>query len=71
MRVLLAGATGAIGRELVPRLIAVETAEGEIKSIGSVVNPEKLAHLGEATNLGSLLKGRRSDRMGARLQLTR
>jgi len=42
------------------RLVAVwalEIADGEIRGIRSVVNPDKLRHLGPVTDLGSLLRG--------------
>jgi RNA polymerase sigma-70 factor (ECF subfamily) len=35
---------------------ALEIAGGQIQSIRSIVNPEKLAHLGPVANLGTLLR---------------
>jgi RNA polymerase sigma-70 factor (ECF subfamily) len=43
-------------RGRVVSVVALEIAEGRIQSIRSVVNPHKLAHLGEVANLGELLR---------------
>lgn len=51
-------------RDRVIGVVALEVAEGRIQSIRSVVNPNKLAHLGEVANLGELL--RRKSRPRAR-----
>jgi hypothetical protein len=34
----------------------LEIGRGQIQGIRSIVNPDKLAHLGPTTNLGSLLR---------------
>ena len=39
-------------------VFALEIAGGEIKGVSSVVNPDKLRHLGPVSNLGELLRGR-------------
>ncbi len=55
------GSPGAVYLDAQQRLIAVvalEIAGGQIKSISSVVNPDKLKHLGPTANLGSLLRTR-------------
>jgi hypothetical protein len=39
-----------------PRIAALDIADGEIKSIGSVANPDKLRHLGPVGNLGTVLR---------------
>jgi nucleoside-diphosphate-sugar epimerase len=46
MKVLVAGATGALGKQLVPRLVA---------SGHAIVNPDKLRHIGPVTDLRSYL----------------
>jgi RNA polymerase sigma-70 factor (TIGR02957 family) len=53
------GEPGALYLDENQRLIgvmALEVADGEIKGIGSVVNPDKLAHLGPRADLGALLR---------------
>jgi hypothetical protein len=53
------GGPGVLVLDPQQRLIAVvalEIAGGQITSINSVVNPDKLAHLGPTANLGSLLR---------------
>ena len=37
-------------------MVSLDVAGGQIRGIRSVVNPEKLAHLGPVGDLGSLLK---------------
>lgn len=52
------GAPGGLLLDGEDRLIAVwalEIAEGQIRSVSSIVNPEKLGHLGPLTDLGTLL----------------
>jgi RNA polymerase sigma-70 factor (TIGR02957 family) len=38
---------------------ALEIADGEIKSIGSIANPDKLSHLGPVGDLGSVLRSKK------------
>jgi len=38
---------------------ALDIADGEIKAIGSIANPDKLKHLGPVGNLGWVLKSDR------------
>ena len=76
MRIFLAGATGAIGRRLTPsderalpragpqaRLVSVFTldiVDGAVQTVRSVINPEKLGHLGPLADVRALLRqGRR------------
>jgi RNA polymerase sigma-70 factor (ECF subfamily) len=57
------GAPGALLLDGEERLIAVwalEIAKGQVQSIRSVVNPEKLAHLGPVADLRTLLRTRPS-----------
>jgi RNA polymerase sigma-70 factor (TIGR02957 family) len=56
------GGPGALILDADERLIAVmalDVADGQVASIGSIVNPDKLAHLGPVADLGSLLRTRR------------
>ena len=53
------GSPGALYLDAQQRLIAVvalEIARGQITSIKSIVNPDKLAHLGPTADLDSLLR---------------
>ncbi|MGB9182678.1 MAG: RNA polymerase sigma factor SigJ [Solirubrobacteraceae bacterium] len=53
------GGPGALYLDAQERLIAVvalEIASGQITSINSIVNPDKLAHLGPVGDLGALVK---------------
>ncbi len=53
------GSPGALYLDAQQRLISVvalEIADGQITSISSIVNPDKLAHLGPVADLKSLLK---------------
>jgi RNA polymerase sigma-70 factor (TIGR02957 family) len=57
-RVEVNGGPGAMyldGQQRLVAVVALEIAGGQIRSINSIVNPDKLAHLGPTTNLGSLL----------------
>jgi hypothetical protein len=38
-------------------VVAVEIADGQIRSVSSIVNPEKLAHLGQVAAYTALLRG--------------
>jgi RNA polymerase sigma-70 factor (ECF subfamily) len=61
-RVEVNGAPGALYLDAQQRLLAVvalEIADGQIKSISSVVNPDKLTHLGPVGDLVSLLRSAR------------
>jgi RNA polymerase sigma-70 factor (ECF subfamily) len=56
------GQPGAIVRDAEGRLVAVwavDIAEGRIQAINSVVNPEKLSHLGEPADAWALLRSAR------------
>jgi RNA polymerase sigma-70 factor (TIGR02957 family) len=55
------GMPGAVFRAVDGRVISVVVlgiAAGEITSVSSIVNPDKLRHLGEVADLGALLRGR-------------
>jgi RNA polymerase sigma-70 factor (TIGR02957 family) len=55
------GGPGALVFDTQGRLIAataLDIADGEIKGVGSIVNPDKLRHLGPVGNLGSVLRSR-------------
>lgn len=55
------GGAGAVFRDPQQRLISVwalDIANGQITSISSSVNPDKLMHLGQVGDAGSLLKSR-------------
>ena len=55
------GSPGALvldGSERVIAVLALDIAGGQITSINSIVNPDKVAHLGPTANLGSLLRTR-------------
>jgi RNA polymerase sigma-70 factor (ECF subfamily) len=52
------GAPGALmldDRDRIAAVLALEIADGQIQRVMSVVNPDKLAHIGAVTNLGELL----------------
>jgi RNA polymerase sigma-70 factor (ECF subfamily) len=52
------GSPGALvldGSERVIGVVVLDIGRGQIQGISSIVNPDKLAHLGPTTNLGSLL----------------
>ena len=56
------GGPGAISRAPDGSIVSVITlhiADGQIQSMSSVVNPDKLGHLGPVGNLGAMLKGGR------------
>jgi RNA polymerase sigma-70 factor (ECF subfamily) len=40
--------------------MALEIADGQVQAIRSIVNPDKLSHLGEVADIGALLRGSRS-----------
>ncbi len=55
------GSPGALvldGQQRLVGVVALDIADRQISSINSIVNPEKLAHLGPTANLGSLLRAR-------------
>jgi RNA polymerase sigma-70 factor, ECF subfamily len=57
------GQPGAISCDPEGRVISVfalEIAEGRVQGIRSVVNPDKLRHLGPVADLGELLRRERS-----------
>lgn len=56
------GGPGALFLDAQQRLIgvlALEIADGQITSIGSIVNPDKLTHLGPVADFRSLLRSAR------------
>lgn len=62
-RVEVNGQAGALARSGDGRVFAaitVDVADGRIQGIRSVVNPDKLRHVGPVVNLGELLRARRS-----------
>ena len=55
------GQPGAIVRDGDGRVVAVwalDIAEGQVQAINSVVNPDKLEHLGEPADVRALLRSR-------------
>jgi RNA polymerase sigma-70 factor (TIGR02957 family) len=59
------GQPGALFFDREGRLIGVmslDMAEGQIQGVSSIVNPDKLRHLGPLADLGALLRERRSHR---------
>jgi RNA polymerase sigma-70 factor (ECF subfamily) len=48
------------GRQRLIGVWSLEIADGEIRSISSVVNPDKLAHLGVVGDFASLVRAHRS-----------
>ena len=53
------GGPGALvldGQQRLVSVVALDIADGQISSINSIVNPDKLAHLGPAANLGPDVK---------------
>ena len=36
----------------------LDVAEGQIQSVSSIINPDKLRHLGPVANVGALLRER-------------
>ena len=53
------GAAGALFMDAQHRLVGVwvlEITDGQIRSVNSIVNPEKLAHLGPLGDFAALLK---------------
>ena len=62
-RVGVNGQPGALARDAEGRVVSVlslDVAGGQIQSISSVVNPDKLSHIGEPADLGLLLQRARS-----------
>jgi RNA polymerase sigma-70 factor (ECF subfamily) len=58
-RVEINGGPGALILDGQQRLIgvwALEIADGQIRSVSSIVNPDKLAHLGPVGDFASLLR---------------
>jgi RNA polymerase sigma-70 factor (ECF subfamily) len=56
------GEPGAVARDKdgnVASVLSVQVADGQIVSLRSVVNPDKLAHLGRVAKLGEMLKAAR------------
>jgi RNA polymerase sigma-70 factor (ECF subfamily) len=50
--ILLAGEGTLLG------VMALDIADGQIQAVRSIVNPDKLAHVGPVADLTALLKGR-------------
>jgi hypothetical protein len=59
------GALFLDGDQRLIAVVALEIAGGQITSVSSVVNPDKLAHLGPVADLGSLLKSAQRASLGA------
>ncbi|HEX8647279.1 MAG TPA: RNA polymerase sigma-70 factor [Thermoleophilaceae bacterium] len=58
-RVEVNGAPGAVfldGQERLLSVMALDVADGAIRSVGSIVNPDKLTHLGPVADFKALLK---------------
>jgi RNA polymerase sigma-70 factor (ECF subfamily) len=56
------GALALDSKHRVMAALALEISEGQIHQVMSVVNPDKLAHIGEVANLGEMLRrGARSE----------
>ena len=56
------GQPGAVARDPEDRVIGVlsiDVAGGRVHGIRSIINPDKLAHLGPVADVRALLKGRR------------
>jgi RNA polymerase sigma-70 factor (ECF subfamily) len=56
------GGPGALfldGQQRVISVLALDITGGQIASIGGIVNPDKLTHLGPVADIGSLLKSAR------------
>ncbi len=53
------GALYLDGQQRIIGVLALELAEGQITSISSIVNPDKLAHLGPVADIASLLRSAR------------
>jgi RNA polymerase sigma-70 factor, ECF subfamily len=56
------GEPGAVARDKdgnIASVLSMQVADGQIVSLRSVVNPDKLAHLGPVANLGEMLKAAR------------
>jgi RNA polymerase sigma-70 factor (TIGR02957 family) len=54
------GGPGALALDANDRVMAalsIEISDGQIRQVMSVVNPDKLAHIGEVANLGDMLRG--------------
>jgi RNA polymerase sigma-70 factor (ECF subfamily) len=43
-------------------VMSLDVAEGQIQGVSSIVNPDKLRHLGPVADLDALLRERRSHR---------
>ena len=43
-------------------VMALDISEGQVQGIASIVNPDKLAHLGPVADMGALLRGRTDNR---------
>jgi RNA polymerase sigma-70 factor (ECF subfamily) len=57
------GGRGAVILDAHQRLVgvwALDIADGQISSISSIVNPDKLTHLGPVGDFGSVLQSRRA-----------
>jgi hypothetical protein len=55
------GSPGALlldGEDRLISVLALDIAEGQIRAVSSVVNPEKLGHLGQVADVKALLRSR-------------
>jgi RNA polymerase sigma-70 factor (ECF subfamily) len=60
-RIEVNGQPGALARThdgLVISVLALDIAEGQVQGVRSIVNPDKLGHLGPLADLGELLRGK-------------
>jgi RNA polymerase sigma-70 factor (TIGR02957 family) len=55
------GFIGRAGDGGIVNVMVLDVADGRIQAIRSIVNPDKLAHLGPVSDLRSLLRGRNAD----------
>jgi hypothetical protein len=53
------GALVLDAQQLLIGVLALDIADGQITSVGSIANPDKLAHLGPVGDFGSLLRSTR------------
>ena len=51
------GALLLAGEDVVIGVMALDIADGQIQEVRSIVNPDKLGHIGEVGDMTALLKG--------------
>ena len=56
------GATFVDADDKIVSVMSLDIADGVVQTIRSIVNPEKLSHLGETADIRALLQQRRSER---------